>query len=76
MVDTSNMSDNQSIDFAGEVRKLRVLTEQVVHEVQATNEGVGAVREMLAHKPDREEFDDLRRDVQTIKAWPLRLVVT
>lgn len=62
------MSNDQASGFANEVGKLRVLMEQVLHEVKATNEGVGAVKEMLIRKPDREEFDELKQDVKTIKA--------
>ena len=62
------MEDNQTTDFAGEVGKLRVLMEQVLHEVQATNEGVGAMREELATVPKRDELDELKADVKTIKA--------
>lgn len=62
------MSDNQSTDFAGAAGKLRVRMERVLHEVQATNEDVTAMREELARVPKREEFDELKQDVKTIKA--------
>jgi len=62
------MKNDQATDFANEVGKLRGLMEQVLDEVKATKEGVGMVKEMLANKPDREEFDELKQDVKTIKA--------
>lgn len=62
------MSDNPSIDFAGEVGKLCVLMERVLHEVQATNEGVAAIREKVDTLPTRAEFNELKQDVKTIKA--------
>lgn len=40
---------------------------QVLHEVQATNEGVAAIREELARVPKRDESDELKQEVKTIK---------
>lgn len=50
------------------INHFSVLVEQVLHEVQATNEGVAAIREELARVPKRDEFDELKQDVKTIKA--------
>lgn len=61
------MKNDQTTDFANEVGKLRGLMEQVLDEVKSTKESVGIVKEMLANKPDREEFDELKQDVKTIK---------
>ena len=61
------MSDNQTTDFAGEVGKLRVLMERVLHEVQATNEGVGAIQEKvntLATKKQVAELVDKAEIIQ------------
>ena len=62
------MKNDQATDFVSEVGKLRGLMEQVLDEVKATKESVGMVKEMLANEPDREEFDELKQDVKTIKA--------
>lgn len=53
--------------LAKEIRYLGTLVEQVLHEVQATNEGVTAIHEELANIPKRDEFEALKQDVATIK---------
>jgi hypothetical protein len=45
-----------------------VLLEKILDEVQATNEGVTAMREELRRVPKREEFTDSHSNVKTIKA--------
>lgn len=49
------------------INHFSVLMEQVLHEVQATNEGVAAIREELAQVPKRDEFKQLADKVEVIQ---------
>ena len=61
------MSDDQTTDFAGEVGKLRVLMEQVLHEVQATNEGVGVIQEQVDTLATKKQVAELADKAEIIQ---------
>lgn len=44
------------------------LLEQILDEIKAVHEVVGGVQEKVADLPTRDEFNELRQDVKTIKA--------
>ncbi|HEY7348121.1 MAG TPA: DUF2730 family protein [Ktedonobacterales bacterium] len=47
---------------------LEVLLEQIVSQNKAVLEAVGDIRTKVDNLPTRDEFNELKRDVQTIKA--------
>ncbi len=44
------------------------LLEVIRDEVRAVHEGVAGIREVVNDQPTRAEFNELKRDVKTIKA--------
>ena len=51
-----------------DVNHLSVLMEHVVDQNKAVLEAVGDVQRKVADLPTRDEFNELRQDVKTIKA--------
>jgi hypothetical protein len=51
-----------------DVNHLSVLMEQVVDQNKAVLEAVGDIRAKVDDLPTRDEFNELKRDVKTIKA--------
>ena len=51
-----------------DVNHLSVLMEQVVDQNKAVLEAVGDIRAKVEDLPTRDEFNELKRDVKTIKA--------
>ena len=51
-----------------DVNHLSVLMEQVIDQNRAVLEAVGDIRAKVADLPTRDEFNELQRDVKTIKA--------
>jgi hypothetical protein len=51
-----------------DVNHLSVLMEQVVDQNKAVLEAVGDIQRKVADLPTRDEFNELRQDVKTIKA--------
>ncbi len=51
-----------------DVNHLSVLMEQVVDQNKAVLEAVGDIQQKVADLPTRDEFNELKRDVKTIKA--------
>jgi hypothetical protein len=51
-----------------DVNHLSVLMEQVVDQNKAVLEAVGDIRAKVADLPTRDESNELKRDVKTIKA--------
>ena len=51
-----------------DVNHLSVLMEQVIDQNKAVLEAVGDIRAKVEDLPTRDEFNELQRDVKTIKA--------